>query len=160
MTSSIERSRERSIISKHPGATAKQINTTSDYFLREEDLHGVIIVAGLNDLLYTSNNGRNDVIMEDIVANVIQAGLKAREAGVTNINLSGLFKVENVRDEHINLFNYLLKQRCMQLGFGFIFNSNIELDDLYDGLHVNNKLGNIKLKHNILQCFDSYTFGH
>ena len=158
--SNIERNKERSIISKHPGSTAKQIKHYIDYFLKEEDLHGVIIVAGLNDLLYASNNGRNDVIMEDIVAHVIQAGLKAREAGIVNIHLSGLFKVENVRDEHINLFNYLLKHRCMQLGFGFIFNSNIELDDLYDGLHVNNKLGNMKLKQNILQCFDSYTFGH
>ena len=158
--SSIDRHRERSIVSKHPGATAKQIKHYIEYFLNEEDLHGVIIVAGLNDLLYSSNNGRNDVIMEDIVAHVIQAGLKAREAGIMNVHLSGLFKVENVRDEHINLFNYLLKQRCKQLGFGFIFNSNIELNDLYDGLHVNNKLGNMKLKHNILQCFDSYSCGH
>ena len=111
--SSIDRHRERSIVSKHPGATAKQIKHYIEYFLNEEDLHGVIIVAGLNDLLYSSNNGRNDVIMEDIVAHVIQAGLKAREAGIMNVHLSGLFKVENVRDEHINLFNYLLKQRCI-----------------------------------------------
>ena len=56
----------------------------------------------------------------------------------------------------VNSFNNILKQRCFELNIGYIHNSNIEKEDLFDELHVNNRVGNNKLKHNVMQCFTTY----
>ena len=53
-------------------------------------------------------------------------------------------------------FNDILAKRCSDLGFHLVSNSNIELCDLSDGLHVNNRVGHAKLKHNIMKCCDTY----
>ena len=53
--------------------------------------------------------------------------------------------------------NQLLESKCQEHGFYFISNANIGLDDIFDGLHVNNLTGHKKLKHNILKmCAKTY----
>ena len=148
---SIDRRSETSITSKHPGATANQIKHYNDYFLKEEKPNRVIISAGLNDLLY-----ERDGNIEEIVDRVVDIGKRAKESGVSDIFILGLYKPE----EYVNIkdFNSFLMEKCTEYNFGFVPNSNIELGDLFDGLHVNNKSGNKKLKHNILQCFKTYNY--
>ena len=108
----------------------------------------MIIQAGINDLLY----GREGVNAEEVAKSVVEIGKRAKDSGVSDVFIMGLYKVDGVNTVG---FNNFLKQKCMQYNFGFVHNSNIYKSDLFDGLHVNRQ-GNDKLKHNLLQSFDTY----
>jgi len=109
----------------------------------------VIIAAGMNDLLYEKENSNP----AEVVERVIDIGKRAREKGVKDVFILGLYQVDGV---NVNIFNHILRQRCLETNFGYVYNSNIDKDDLYDGLHVNNRVGTNKLKHNVMQCFTTY----
>ena len=51
--------------------------------------------------------------------------------------------------------NSILQAACLQEGFVFINNNNINLDFHTDGLHLND-FGTAILKMNILRCFYSF----
>ena len=72
--------------------------------------------------------------------------------------ICSLYNIRSIFDGYTSRFNDILAKRCLELGFYLVSNSNIELCDLSDGLHVNNRDGSAKLKHNIMNCFDTYFY--
>ena len=151
----IDIARKTAIVSKHPGATADQVKHFQEYFLNNNKPNRVIISAGINDLLYNKSSANT----EEVVEKVIDIGNQAKAKGVRDrdIYVLGLYQVEGI---DANRFNDILKQRCIELNFGYVHNLNIENDDLFDGLHVNNRVGTKKMKHNIMQCFTTYTYSN
>ena len=88
---------------------------------------------------------------EIITERVLDIARDARIAGVNNIFISGLLhrkgrQFSNIIDE----INLRLRLRCVIEDFHFIDNGNIHLDDLCDGLHLNER-GNRKFIYNLLQ---------
>ena len=156
----IDTSKERVIVSQHPGATIEQLNYYVGYHLHKQKIDRLIIVAGINDLLYASNKSTPITNEHKIVDIIIYMASEAKRFGVEEVIISSLFKVKNVDDKNIYLYNKILQTRCDELGFGYIFNSNILPCDLYDGLHVDNTTGHGKLKHNLMQCMDTYKYGN
>ena len=158
MNQLIDKDKERVIVSQHPGAVTDQLNYYVGYHLNKQTVDRLIIVSGLNDLLYESNNNipaTNDQLVE----RVINMAVHAKQSGVNEVYISSLFNVKNIDDKNTYLYNRILQKKCDELGIGYIFNSNILPCDLYDGLHVNNTTGHEKLKHNLMQCMDTYIYG-
>ena len=157
----INREREQIIVSKHPGATADQIHSYLDWWFTHEKPQTLVVAAGANDLLYEDREARNRkehlANEPQVVSKLMDIGREARDRGVSNIYFSGLYTIKNLFDGYTSRFNQLLESQCQEHGFYFISNANIELDDLFDGLHVNNHMGHKKLKHNILKmCAKTY----
>ena len=157
----INREREQIIVSKHPGATADQIHSYLDWWFTHEKPQTLVVAAGANDLLYEDREARNRkehlANEPQVVRKLMDIGREARDRGVSNIYFSGLYTIKNLFDGYTSRFNQLLESQCQEHGFYFISNANIELDDLFDGLHVNNHMGHKKLKHNILKmCAKTY----
>ena len=145
-------------MSKHPGATAGQIHSYCDWWYKNWLPNRIIAVAGANDMLYEQRNTGEINNEEEIAERVISIGIEARDRGVDEICILGLYSLNDIYDTYTTRFNDKLSKRCTELGFKFVSNSNIELCDLADGLHVNNRSGHNKLKHNILQCCESYKY--
>ena len=96
----------------------------------------------------------------ELAEKVINMGIEARQRGVKDIFICTLYSIRSIFAGYTTRFNEILCSRCCDLGFNVIYNSNIELCDLSDGLHVDSKRGHNKLKHNIMQCFDTYIHNH
>ena len=151
----IDKNKERVIVSQHPGAVTEQLGYYLGYHLDKQKIDRLVIVSGLNDLLYASNKPEPITNEHDMVNRVIKMAKYAKDSGVQEVYISSLFNVKNIDNKNIDIYNRILS-RCDDFGIGYIFNSNIDLSDLYDGLHVNNTSGHSKLKHNLMQCFDTY----
>ena len=147
-------------ISKHPGATAEQIGSYLSWWYDNYRPSRLIIAAGANDMLYENKRCRDmkeDLCNEgDIVERVINIGREAKRRGVRDVYICNLYSIRSIYDGYTSRFNDILENRCIELGFTIISNSNIELCDLSDGLHVNSKNGHAKLKHNIMKCCSTY----
>ena len=160
MKSLVNKQREDVERSMHPGATADQINSYLEWWYNNYNPHRLILCAGTNDLLYENRRclaNREDLCNEgEIVNNVINIGIEAKRRGVQDIHICSLYSIKTVYDGYTSRFNDILSRRCSELGFHFVSNSNIELCDLSDGIHVNNRQGHNKLKHNIMKCCDTY----
>ena len=160
MKSLVNKKKEDVERSMHPGATSEQIGSYIDWWLTNYRPNRLVLCAGANDLLYENRRcleNREDLCNEtDIVDKVINIGIKARNRGVQNIHICSLYTIKSIYDGYTSRFNDILAKRCAELGFHFVSNSNIELCDLSDGLHVNNRQGHAKLKHNIMKCCDTY----
>ena len=148
-------------ISKHPGATAEQIKDYSNWWYNNFKPDTLIVCAGANDLLYENGRCRREREVlsneSEIVEKVLSIGVKARERGVKDIYFNKLYMIRDIFNTFTNRFNDILEQRCQELGFYIIDHSDIGLGDLSDGLHVDNKDGHAKYKHNIMKCaVDTY----
>jgi hypothetical protein len=148
-------------ISKHPGATAEQIKDYSNWWYNNFKPDTLIVCAGANDLLYENGRCRREREVlsneSEIVEKVLSIGVEARERGVKDIYFNKLYMIRDIFNTFTNRFNDILEQRCQELGFYIIDHSDIGLGDLSDGLHVDNKDGHAKYKHNIMKCaVDTY----
>ena len=141
-------------IHKYPAAHANQIRVYTQYTLTIDKPSQLIINAGSNDVSYDMNGGGANA--EDIADRILNIARDARNAGVKGIFISGLMKRRGMQYvEIINEINLRLRLRCVMEDFNFIDNSNIGLDDLCDGLHLNHR-GNLKFIKNLLQCCHSF----
>jgi len=156
----VNKQREDVDISKHPGATADQIKSYLNWWYDNYSPDTLVVCAGANDLLY--ENGRCKRIKEDlcnepkVVDKLMDIGREAKLKGGSNIYFCKLYTIRDLYDGYTSRFNELLERRCNELGFYSISNSNIELSDLSDGLHVDSKHGHAKLKHNIMKSCETY----
>lgn len=148
---------ERSV---HPGATADQLGSYMDWWHTNLAPDRLVLSAGANDLLRENsrcNREGEDLCNEgDIVERIINIGVEARRRGVRDVYICNLYSIKTIYDGYTSRFNDILAKRCLDLGFYVVSNSNIELCDLSDGLHVNYRDGHRKLQHNIMNCCDSY----
>ena len=157
----VNRSKDEVTISKHPGATAGQIASYLSWWHENFKPDTLIVCAGANDLLYESARCRRiqgeELANEPQVVNILMGiGREARARGVSNIYFNKLYTIRDLFDGYTTRFNELLERSCQEFGFLTIDNSDIELKDLYDGLHVNSREGKDKLQHNIMKCVDTY----
>jgi hypothetical protein len=94
----------------------------------------------------------------EVVLRVLDIARDAKQSGVREIFISGLYNIKSISNERVYIYNMFLKEKCFELGYVYVCHSNITISDLYDGLHVNNSHGNDKLRNNILQCFDTFKY--
>ena len=161
MRALINKNKEEIEISKHSGATADQIKSYLGWWYDHYKPNRLVISAGANDLLYENNlsmKNNEDLCNEpEVVKKLMDIGLEARGRGVSKIYFCTLYTIKSLYDGYTSRFNQILERECQNYGFHIISNADIELGDLFDGLHVNNKQGINKLKHNILkECSDTY----
>ena len=154
----LDSSKEVIRLSKHPGATADQVRSYCNWWYENWVPNRLIAVAGTNDMLYEQRENGEINNEREISERVINIGLDARGRGVAEICILGLYSTNDLYDTYITRYNENLAQQCTELGLKFVSNSNIDLCDLADGLHVDNRKGHNKLKNNILQCCDSYIY--
>ena len=143
------------VINKYPAAHANQIHHYSDYTLDNEKPDTIIVMAGTNDVSYDSSNGKQ-ADPENIACRIIDIGRNAKENGVSRVFINGLIKRKGTfHNNIINRVNLYLRNKCCGENFYFIDNSDIQISDLCDGLHLNDE-GNTKFMRNLLMCCDSY----
>ena len=153
----LQEQEERAIISKNPGATARQIKHNSAFIIQEEDPDVLVVVAGVNDILYGSKHGQTS--NEHTVAkDILDIARQAKELGVKTVYVSSIMAMSNSRlDRQRNRVNTLIKSACIEEGFGYFPHENITQHDLaWDNLHLNRR-GQMVLMDNILvSCCSTY----
>ena len=116
----------------------------------------LIILAGTNDLAYAFRNNE-DPDVDSIATSIINTGRYAREKGVKTIYINSIIVRRGYRYKYPRTrLNNIIRAKCEELGFFYIDNEGIRMDDLCeDGLHLN-EFGTEKLRTNFLKCFHSY----
>jgi lysophospholipase L1-like esterase len=115
----------------------------------------VIIVAGTNDI---SNGFRENLVNEyDIVNNILNIARKAKIVGTRKIFVSSILPRFGQRYHNvITRINNLLESTCREEGFNFLNHSEVTSKHIcMDGIHPN-VYGNLILRMNILECFNSF----
>ena len=127
----------------HKGATAAHLKHYIDIALEKKPSH-LIIHGGTNDIKGRNANSKTS---DQIACDLIATAVKAREQGVQHIAISGVLIT---RDQHSNMrsteINDILVDYCRAYNFGFIDNTNIQLEHLrlQDPVHLaTNGLGKI-----------------
>ena len=134
-------------IRRYGGGQTHELYRHAQVNIADEMPHGVILVAGTNDL--PRRGSRRQLTDEEIANNLLATGQTAREQGVTNIFISSIIIRKGAYyARRINNINILIEEGCRQHGFIFIDNSNIQLHHT-DGLHLTNE-GSSILKANII----------
>ena len=111
----------------HSGATTSHLITYADVALLNRP-DGIVLHGGTNDII-----GRNatDQSPDQIACNLIELGVKARNAKVKDIFISSVLPTKDARaNEKALLINQHLKTYCTAYNFVFIDNSNITEEDL------------------------------
>ena len=129
--------RNRNYIEKfaHNGATAAHLCHYVEVCL-EKKPSLMIIHGGTNDIKGRNANSKSS---DQIACDLIATAVKAREHGVRNVAISGIFIT---RDQQANMrareVNRILVEHCRAYNFGFIDNSDIELKHLKvgDAVHL------------------------
>ena len=116
------------------GADTDELSYHITPTLNRGELNGTLLLIGTNNLTANSKAGQST---EELCNDIIQVGRKCRESGVENIFISSL-PIRKHYVEKVRSINTLLEKLCHKGGFIFICNKNINLDHLYDGLHLNN----------------------
>ena len=150
----IDERQETIAINKYPNAEATEMLHYAKYFLENDRPDNIIIVSGLNDLLHHKERARADAHL--ISENILQIGRESKRRGVWRVCISGLVKpkYENCRQK-VEEINTLLWEKCRKEGFIYIDQSNIDVADMGDMIHVGQH-GLHKLKDNVLNQLHTY----
>ena len=143
---------EKAIISKNPGATARKLKHNSIFVIEEEDPDVLVVIAGVNDILYGGKKGKN-VNEHTVAKDVMDIARQGKEMGVRTIYVSGIITMANSRLDRIrHRVNILLEAFCLDEGFIYLSHDNISKTDLCsDNLHLSRN-GIKILMDNILGC--------
>ena len=105
--------------------------------MNEENPDVVVIHVGANDLPLHEINRNIDII--NIGNEILQIGKTCLSHGVRIFFISSLICNKNsTKQKLIGNINVYLKENCQQLGFKFIDNGEINIENLWkDGTHLN-----------------------
>ena len=138
------------------GGKIKHIKKYARIHLEEERPSSVVIIAGGNDLP-TRSTERNNI--PDIANDIIETGLMCAEYHVSNIFISSVLPRRGAffqakRQE----LNNLLRNLCIEYGFIFLENNNINQKEHIwrDDVHLNN-VGSDVLSDNLLYHLNACT---
>ena len=123
------------------GATAKEVEHHLKPEMEKTHYDSVIICAGTNNVPPTKKHNSDiwtEQTPDEIAQEIINVGFYCREQGVNDIYIS-LLTVRKTFVEKINKINNLLKDYCRASHFYFIDHSNLKLEHLYDGTHIDTK---------------------
>ena len=129
----------KTYIRAFPGATARQLNHYVQPTLVDDKPDAILIHVGINDLL--NNNGKKliDVEIEELEQEIIDIGLRCKEAKVKNILISGITYSTKVDVNTIRRLNDIVKASCELNSFYYINNENVKKEHLWkDGIHLVN----------------------
>ena len=136
-----------------PGAKISHLDHYSEPTLTEDKPDLVLLHVGINNILSSDKNS-NDQIADDI----IKIGKKCIHHGVEKVFISSIVKCSKVDNVQVNEINKLLSNKCKQLDFGFIDNSNILEEHLWkDGIHLKES-GKVLLAKNFLFHINNFLY--
>ena len=131
---------------RYGGGQSHEIYRHAQVSIAEERPHGLVLVAGTNDL--PRRGERRQLTDEEIANNLLATGQAAREQGVTNIFISSIIIRRGLHyAKRISNINRLIDAGCRKYGFKFLDNRNINLDHT-DSHHLA-KEGTSSLQQNI-----------
>ena len=138
LNSYLKGDQEKAVMSKNPGATARKIKHNSKFDIEEEDPDVLVIIAGVNDILYGCRNGKS-VNEHTVAKDIMDIARQGKEMGVSRIYVSGIVVMANSRLDRIrHRVNTLLQALCIDEGFIYLSHDNIVKSDLCsDQLHLN-----------------------
>ena len=111
----------------HSGATTSHLITYADVALLKRP-DGLIIHGGTNDIIGRNATNQN---ADQIACNLIELGVKARNAKVKDIFISSVLPTKDAQaNEKALHINQHLKAYCTAYSFVYIDNSNITEEDL------------------------------
>ena len=152
---SIDGNHPNAIFCKFPGATSSQINWYSAHTVNLDNPKKLIIVAGTNDLAYhfQVHDKYNSEDVRCIGNSILNIARNARCSGVSDIHVcSIIYRRGQIYEQFRKDINLFIRLKCLEEGFYYVDNDNINYKDLWkDGLHLNDS-GTQKLKNNLLQC--------
>ena len=121
--------------------------------LEERQPKTVIIHAGGNDL--PTPKGEQPIPVGDIANDVMEAGIICRRYGVRDIFISSVtLRKQMYVQRRCQELNDFLRELCKLHGFIYLDNSNIKLEHLFDGTHLNHE-GSVILANNYLYYLNS-----
>ena len=87
-------------VSKHPGATAGQIQHYLDWWFTHSKPQTLVVSAGANDLLNEDRECRRRrehlAIEPQVVSRLMDIGVEARERGVLDVYFCGLYTIKDL----------------------------------------------------------------
>ena len=113
------------------GATASEVSYHTKSELKKCDFDIAVICAGTNNIPLEQTP-------DEIVQEIINAGYMCKDYGVNDIVVS-LLTARRGYENKVTQVNNLLVDYCRAAHFYFVDHSNITLDHLYDGLHIDSK---------------------
>ena len=122
--------------------------------LEESRPKTVILHMGGNDL--PTPRGETPRSIDEIANDIMEAGDTCRRYGVRDIFVSSVVvRKQLYAQRRCEELNACLRELCTSHGFIYIDNSNIKLEHLYDGVHLNSE-GTILLASNYLSYLNSF----
>ena len=135
LNANIDRSIGTANLKAFPGATIRQLNHYTIPTLEEDTPETAIIHVGINNLLLEKNKA--DV--NEIAENIVKIGIRCKENNVKNILISGILYTTRVNVNIVRNVNRRIEESCIENGFIFINNEQIQKIHLWkDGIHLIN----------------------
>ena len=131
------------------GATLKQMETYVMPILNDDTPDVLILYIGCNDI------GNKQLTENEIAEWIVKIGRQCKESNVNDVFISSLIcRAQKRLNDKVIAVNNILKRVCKLNGLGFIDNSNICAENLFeDGLHLNDD-GKVILANNFLYVFN------
>ena len=134
---------------RYHGQKARHIKECVWMHLEELAPSAVILQMGGNDL---PTPRYNPVPTIEIAKHIIETGVICRNFGVQKVCVGGVtIRKQFYTRQRCRELNVHLAEMCKIHGFVFIDNSDIELEHLYDGVHLNEEGSN--------KLYENYLFG-
>ena len=111
----------------------------------------LILYIGCNDI------GNKQLTENEIVEWIVKIGRQCKESNVNDVFISSLIcRAQKRLNDKVIAVNNILKRVCKLNGLGFIDNSNICAENLFeDGLHLNDD-GKVILANNFIYVLNTF----
>ena len=132
------------------GARARHIKHYIGPHVLEEKPDAILIQAGGNDLAEFGSD------VNTIANDIIEIGNVARKMGANDIFIGGVpLRSRQYTNEKLHELNSVIRSICQQQNFVFIDNTELSVQHLSDGVHLN-KVGTGILANNYLDALRLY----
>ena len=133
------------------GATLKQMGTYVTPILNDDTPDVLILHIDCNDI------GNKQLTKNEIAEWIVKIGRQCKESNVNNVFISSLIcRAQKRLNDKVIAVNNILKRVCKLNGLGFIDNSNICAENLFeDGLHLNDD-GKVILANNFIYVLNTF----
>ena len=132
------------------GARARHIKHYIGPHVIEEKPNAVLIQAGGNDLAEFNSD------INTVANDIIEIGIVAKKMGAKDIFIGGVpVRSRQYSNQKLNELNFALQSRCQEQNFIFIANTDLTVQHLSDGVHLNN-MGTKILANNYLDALREY----
>ena len=137
------------------GATLKQMETYVKPILNDDTPDVLILHIGCNDI------GNKQLTENEIAEWIVKIGRQCKKSNANDVFISSLIcRPQKRLNDKVIAVNNILKRACKLNGLGFIDNSNICVENLFqDGLHLNDD-GKVILACNFIYVLNTFILSH